>query len=60
MIGTMRIKVERRYTGSLLDKERGSYVYDIYHNVSFFRPLFKKWIIDRMATNIQVGRRGKE
>lgn len=45
----IEIKIVTRYTESLLDKERGSYVYDIYHNVSFFRSLFKKWKIDKAA-----------
>lgn len=47
-MGKIEIKIEGRWANlPMTDKEE--WVYDIYHNVSFFRPLFKKWMIDKMA-----------
>lgn len=47
-MGKIEIKIEGRWTNlSMTDKDE--WVYDIYHNVSFFRPLFKKWKIEAAA-----------
>lgn len=47
-MGKIEIKIEGRWANlPMTDKEE--WVYDIYHNVSFFRPLFKKWKIDKAA-----------
>ena len=29
--------------------DKDEWVYDIYHNISFFRPLLKKWKIEAAA-----------
>ena len=47
-MGKIEIKIEGRWA-NLPMTDKDEWVYDIYHNVSFFRPLLKKWVIDKMA-----------
>ena len=44
-MGKIEIKIEGRWV-NLPMTDKDEWVYDIYHNVSFFRPLLKKWKIE--------------
>lgn len=45
-MGKIEIKIEGRWA-NLPMTDKDEWVHDIYHNVSFFRPLFKKWKIEK-------------
>lgn len=47
-MGKIEIKIEGRWA-NLPMTDKDEWVYDIYHNISFFRPLLKKWKIEAAA-----------
>ena len=49
MIGTMSIKVVRRFARGAYQEGTEPEVYDIYQDVGLFSPLISKWKIDKAA-----------
>lgn len=45
----MRIKIVRRLAREASQESTETEVYDIYHDVGLFSPLFSKWMIDKSS-----------